>query len=657
MALASLSVRLAESISPELRDSLRVVHRIAPDIHLVGGGVRDLLRGETPADLDFVTAGNVQQIAAEIAKAMSGSSFALDEGRGQYRVVLDTSVKSIDLSPLRTDIEANLRERDFTVNAMAVAVQADGSLGEVIDPSGGLVDLQAGRLRVVSAQSFKDDPLRLLRGVRLAVELGLELETATAESVRRYASSLTAAAAERQRDELTRILATGRAATGVRMMDELGLLAVVLPELMPAHGVDQPGQHHYWDVFDHSVETLAMLDVLLTPRATGRRADGQTGRDELAQDFRDGLASYPLASYLYEDAGGHCRHVLLKLAGLLHDVAKPETKSTDANGRTRFLGHPEQGATKAARICERLRFGNREVRFVSLLVEEHLRPTQLAARGQAPSPRALYRFFRDLGDAAPACLVLMLADGAAAAGPRLQRQRWRAHIAYVSNLLKQEQATAEAAKAPRLITGDDLMAALHIPPGPVLGRLLSEVDEAIGAGEVSTPGEALAYARELTSPPAPSPSTERGSTEAERRWPTSPNLWDRLKPVAREMRQAPTPAENALWQALRKGRVGDYHFRRQHAIDRFIVDFYCSKGRLVIEVDGPVHDGIADQDQGRQDILEELGFRVMRFSNEEVLTNTVGVVRQIETALALERATSPSPKSERGTEGERLSHE
>jgi poly(A) polymerase len=404
-------------------------------------------------------------------------------------------VKSIDLSSLKADLEANLRERDFTMNAMAVAVAADGPAGEVIDPCGGLVDLQNGRVRMVSAQAFEEDPLRLLRGIRLAVELGLEIEPVTAAEIRKHSALLATAAPERQRDELTRILATQRAATGIRMMDELGLLAVVLPELMPAHGVGQPGQHHHWDVFDHSVETVAMLDHITHPTTPSKRANGQTGKEELAQDFHDGLDWYPLATYLDEDAGGHSRRVLLKLAGLLHDVAKPETKSTDASGRTRFLGHPEIGANKTARICERLRFGNRETRFVSLLVEEHLRPTQLSARGQAPSPRALYRFFRDLADAAPACLILMLADGAAAAGPRLQRARWRDHIAYVSYLLAQEQATAEAAKAPRLITGNDLMEALDMPPGPSLGRLLSEIDEAIGAGEISTREEAVAYGK------------------------------------------------------------------------------------------------------------------------------------------------------------------
>jgi poly(A) polymerase len=197
------------------------------------------------------------------------------------------------------------------------------------------------------------------------------------------------------------------------------------------------------------------------------------------------------------DCGGQQRLVLLKLAGLLHDVAKPQTKMQTADGRWRFFGHEEQGAAMAEGLCKRLRFGNRETAFVSILVGEHLRPTQLGVRGQPPSQRALYRFFRDMGDAAPACLILTLADGAAAAGPRLQAERWRGRMAFVSYVLAQGQQQAKAAAAPRLVTGNDVMAALDLQPGPLVGRLMAALDEAIGAGEVASREDALAYAAGL----------------------------------------------------------------------------------------------------------------------------------------------------------------
>jgi poly(A) polymerase len=219
----------------------------------------------------------------------------------------------------------------------------------------------------------------------------------------------------------------------------------------------------------------------------------------LAPTFRDILSDFNLDTYLDTPVGGHSRRVLLKLAGLLHDVSKPETKAEQPDGRIRFLGHPQQGAAKAETICTRLRFGNRETHFVSLLVEEHLRPTQLSQAGELPSKRALYRFFRDLGDAAPACLFLSLADAAAAQGPRLEKERWAGHVAYVRWVLQNGLQPQDNPAQPtqRLVDGEALMAALNLEPGPEVGRLLAAIDEAHAVGELSTQPEALDLARKL----------------------------------------------------------------------------------------------------------------------------------------------------------------
>jgi poly(A) polymerase len=339
------------------------------------------------------------------------------------------------------------------------------------------------------------DPLRLLRAVRLAAELEFEVESATATAIGRHASLLDRAAPERRRDELTRILATPRSAGAVRLMDGLGLLDQLLPELAPARGVEQPPAHHFYDVFDHSIETLASLDAMLA-------TDEPSGawRRELSAAFRWGMTGYPLDEYLDGPAGSSSRRVLLKFAGLLHDVAKPETKTVEIDGRVRFLGHSEVGARKSELICRRLRFGSRETKFVAQLVDDHLRPTQLSPRhGTPPSRHALYRFFRDLDDAAPACLFLYLADGAAAAGPRLTMERWQRMVAYVGFVLAEhEKLKQDLPPAKRLVNGNDLMTALGVRPGPQLGQLLRAVEDAIGAGEVETRDQAIEYAsREL----------------------------------------------------------------------------------------------------------------------------------------------------------------
>lgn len=193
---------------------------------------------------------------------------------------------------------------------------------------------------------------------------------------------------------------------------------------------------------------------------------------------------------------GRPRRALLKLGGLLHDVAKPETRAPDATGRVRFFGHAELGAKTAQRIMRRLHFSHRETAWVATLVEEHLRPLQLAAPGEAPTRRALRRFFRDTGDAAPGLLLLSLADHLAARGPRADEAGWRAYIAYLAWVLR-AGSEDEIARPPRLVTGHDIMAALGIGPGPDVGRLLRAVEEAQEAGDVTTREEALSLIRRL----------------------------------------------------------------------------------------------------------------------------------------------------------------
>ena len=494
MMIAAPPATLAElnqTLTPELRRLLATVRNVTPGAYAVGGTPRDLLLGRRPLDLDIVTPEDGHAVSERLASALDASVFALDAARGHYRMTLpaDAALTEIDVSRAE-DLTADLGRRDFTIDAMAAPILADGSLGDLIDLHGGLADLESRTLRMISREALRDDPLRLLRAARLTIELGLEIEPETEATIRELVYLLPQSAGERQREELVRILATSHAASGVRLLEALTLLQELMPEITAARGVDQPFEHHYWDVFDHSVEALASLDLMLSPANDPSRW--------LAPIFRAGLGDFDLDSYLEERVGGHSRRVLLKLAGLLHDVSKPETRTEEPDGRVRFLGHLEQGAARAETICSRLRFGARETRFVSLLVEEHLRPAQLAQGDELPSKRALYRFFRDLDDAAPACLFLSLADASAARGPRLEKDRWAGHVAYVRWVLENGLQPAHAAeKPPRLIDGATLMAALDLQPGPEIGRLLAAIDEAHAVGELSSRDEALALARNL----------------------------------------------------------------------------------------------------------------------------------------------------------------
>ena len=460
------------------------------DAWATGGFLRDVLLGREVKDLDITIEADPLRLGPDIAKTFGGDCFPLDAERGRVRVLLPAYDIHLDLMPLPGSIEDDLRTRDFTIDAMAAPLNelASGSI-RLIDPTTGLPDLQDRVVRHVSEQALVDDPLRLLRGVRLAVLLDFAIEPITAKAIHRHGGGLERVAMERQRDELVQILRTPRGAPGLRLMDELGLLDGVLPELAVTRGVEQP-KEHYWDVFRHCLAVVEALDMMLAmdePEAEPARSlwNELWGRLEWWEDGRQYFAT--------EFVPNTHRCSLTKLAGLLHDIGKPETKSFD-NGRIRFRGHADAGAQIATRVMQRLRFSARETALVSGMIEAHMRPVQMAQE-QAPSRKAVYRFFRDTGEAGIDTLFLSLADHLGTMGPRVELEGWRRHVAVIDYVLRMRSEERVVVEPPKLVDGDDLMSALGIPPGPRLRELLELVREAQAAGELTTREEAIALAR------------------------------------------------------------------------------------------------------------------------------------------------------------------
>ena len=451
---------------------------------VVGGSVRDVLLARPMHDLDIAVDRDAFAFARVAATHLDGDFFELDDDHVVGRIKLRTPsvVRHIDVAQLQGTLEQDLQRRDFTIDALAISL--DG--GAIIDVCGGIADLNAGVVRMTGAHVFDADSLRLLRGPRIAAELGFALDPETEVAISAHALDLRTSAGERQRDELARLFELEDAYGAMRLLDRVGLLDALLPELTAGRGIEQPSEHAY-DVFEHGMHALAAMDVMLSEQ---RPREHGWMRDTLWQLFE----WYPLRRYLREEfAEGRSRASILRLAALLHDIAKPQTKTLDPNGRTHFFGHADMGADIAARVMRRLRFSTREVRFVSLLVAAHLRPGQLAAIGEAPTRRALYRFFRDLGDAAPALLLLALADAASARGSRMTSEGWAGLVGYMNNLLVRSHEEEGIVNAPRLLTGHDIMSSFNVPEGRRVGMILEALREAQGAGEVADRDEAIAF--------------------------------------------------------------------------------------------------------------------------------------------------------------------
>ena len=457
-----------------MSDPLDALAQLAERAWLVGGTLRDRLLARPTVDYDIALDGDPRAVARQLARTAGGHPFELSEGFGMWRVVARDHSWQVDLLPVAGgSIEADLAQRDLTVNALAEDLHGGG----LIDPFGGLRDLEQRSLRMVSPEAFTADPLRVLRLVRLACELDFAPEPETAAAAARSAPGLEAVAPERIFAELKRIVSSDRVVEGLRLLDQLAITPVVLPELDRLHGIEQSRFHHL-DVYEH---TLAVVGEAVELQRDPDRALG--AHSEQVSEF----LSQPLANEL-------SRWDALRLGALLHDIAKPQTRQVTTEGRVTFMGHDAAGMESARGILGRLRASDRLIEHVAALTRNHLRLGFLVHE-MPVSRRTVYRYMRECAPVQLDVTVLSVADRLATRGERSDEAIAK-HLALADQLLG--EALAWAADPPRPpVRGDELARALELRPGPELGRILGELEEATFAGEIGSPEQAIDHARRL----------------------------------------------------------------------------------------------------------------------------------------------------------------
>ncbi|MGA2454581.1 MAG: HD domain-containing protein [Solirubrobacteraceae bacterium] len=452
---------------------------------LVGGAVRDHLLGRQTLDVDVVVDGDPAQAARAVAReARRAACFALSEDFGSWRVVAHEHAWQVDVEPLRGGtIEADLALRDFTVNAIAEPIAG----GKPIDPLGGAADLRAGRLRMTAPRAFADDPLRVLRLVRLAVELELDADAETLSSAGAHAAGLAGVSAERVFVELRRIVAAPGVRRGLELMSALGATAVVLPELEALRGVAQNRFHHL-DVHGHTLEVLDRV-VELTSDSSPANDELEAGLGGRRQAV-DALLAEPLADEL-------TRGEALRWGALLHDAAKPLTRAVRAeDGRVTFIGHDVRGAELARAVLGRLRASERLRAHVAALVRNHLRLGFLVHEPQPLARRTVFAYLRACSPVEVDVTLLSIADRLATRGERAE-EAVQAHLALARGLLGDALRWRAEGPPQPLLRGDELARELRIPTGPRVGELLEELAAAQYAGEVWSRDRAVEYIRTL----------------------------------------------------------------------------------------------------------------------------------------------------------------
>ena len=452
----------------------------------VGGVVRDALLGRPLSDLDLVADGEVERLAKGLGRALSGAAFPLSEEFGGWRVVPHHGGWQVDITPLADGgIGPDLARRDLTINAIACpaeAVLAGGAAAltaeaGLIDPHGGIGDLRSATLRHVGPDSFADDPLRVARLARIACNFGFHADPATIQLARASAAGLSGVAGERAMAELLALLASADPVGGVRLLKQCGGLSALIPELDEVDGLGQSVYHHL-DVWEHTLEALSHAVELQSDPA--RLGPSSADADSLlSQQLADGVS----------------RWTALRLAVLLHDVAKGRTRTEFPNGKIGFPGHDRLGAQMSEAILSRLRSSSKLKERISTIVDHHLDLGFMCDRLPV-SRRAELTYLRAASSASLDLTVLTVADRLATRGKNSEAAIAK-HLDVAGAMITAAVELELNGLPQPLLRGDQLAEQLEIAPGPQLGELLSEIEAARYAGEISTPAEALEHARRV----------------------------------------------------------------------------------------------------------------------------------------------------------------
>ena len=452
----------------------------------VGGAVRDALLGQKIRDLDLAVDGEAKVLAGAIAAAAEAHAFELSPEFGTWRVVPHAGPGGgpppwqLDLTALRAPggIVADLGERDFTIGAMAVPLNLQPQAEALIDPFGGRDDLATGMLRPVSDRVFTADPLRLLRAARIAARLDLRFAPGLTDLAAASLHRAGEPAGERQLEELRLLVVGPDPRRGLALMDELGLVKALLPELERLRGVEQ-GPNHHLDVYDH---TLAVLDGVMRIEEDPERFTGDAGPE--VEEF---LAE-PLADQLTR--GG-----ALRFGALVHDLGKPLSR-IERDGFIGFPGHDETGVEVLANLARRLHFSRRLKSHLAGLTRHHLRLGFLIAQMPLPA-RTVHDYLRATGDVAVDVTLLTVADRLAARGSGgiASEKMIAAHLELAAKMVAAGLEWRRQGPPAPLLRGDEVAARLNLEPGPELGPLMAELEAAQFAGEVTDAEQAVAHLR------------------------------------------------------------------------------------------------------------------------------------------------------------------
>jgi len=489
---------------PPLIQKIKDILPAGQEIYLVGGAVRDLFLSRLSSDFDFALPSGGISLARKIANAVKADFVPLDDERDTGRVIIHENESRIflDFATYRGKdpstgsgqaLEEDLRARDFTINAIAYNLQDD----TLIDPTEGVKDIESKVIRACSPTSFTDDPIRILRAVRLAATFDFTIDKRTREWMSQAHPLIRSVSVERIRDEIFKILNSKRVSDSIKALDMLGVIEQLMPELLKMKGVEQSSPHVF-DVWTHTLSVLDYLEKILF------NLFEEIPKNEFAEALQNQLGKFrqQIHNHFSESLNIDRTHrSLLFFVAFYHDVCKPDTKTIDENGRIRFFNHDVQGADVVAERARSFNLSNDEVERLSVIIKNHMRihsfTSKLENGNEYPTRRAIYRFFRDADNAGIDLILLALADMRGTRDKEMTLASWNIYLEISRILLENYfEKPQETVSPPRLLDGNDLIKELNLQPSKLLGELLEAIRENQAEGNIQTREEALTFAKE-----------------------------------------------------------------------------------------------------------------------------------------------------------------
>ena len=422
------------------------------EVYVVGGYVRDALMQRSLTDIDLMVVGDGIAFARELAPSFKGGKIVPFEQFGTAQIPLNNII--VEVASARSeayssdsrkpqvedaDLETDLSRRDFTINAMAVSLN-NTDFGELHDPYNGVKDLNSGLIRTPldPDTTFSDDPLRMLRAVRFASQLGFKVDSSVMDSIQRQVDRIEIVSVERVTAEIYKILASPQPSVGLDLLQQAGLMEIVLPEVSALYGLEQPSEWHHKDIFYHTLQVV----------------------DNIAEKTEK---------------------TDLRFAALIHDIGKPKTRRLDKKRGWTFHGHDAVGVNMVDKMAKRMKLSNQTREFLKKLTLLHLRPISLAKEDVTDS--AVRRLMVTAGEEVDDLMTLCRAD-ITSKNPKLVK-KYMENFQRVETFMQNvtERDAYRAFQSP--VRGDQIMKECGLPPGKTVGKIKEAIENAILDGEIA----------------------------------------------------------------------------------------------------------------------------------------------------------------------------